>query len=194
MQGCVFFDEESDGAIYFDVTAEIEELLAIFRFWGSSQVLKNGQKRGAAPVFCGFWGKKVFPCGKYIYCDEKTCLTHIFGLVTEGEVIKTHFLWFGNSKKVSLGYGMKRWRHHDVIHIKIFKILQSFRINKKIFENRSKTGKTRPPKLKNCCFFRNFNFDPPIMTSSTVENQKFLQKIFCWSIFNLYSKFEMFKS
>ena len=49
MQGGVFFDEESDGAIYLDVTAEIEEILAIFGFWGSSQVLENGQKSGPAP-------------------------------------------------------------------------------------------------------------------------------------------------
>ena len=78
MQEGVFFDEESDGAIYFDVTAEIEELLAIFGFWGSSQVLKNGQKSGAAPGFCAFWASKVYLGWKYIYCDEKTSLTHIF--------------------------------------------------------------------------------------------------------------------
>ena len=78
MQEGVFFDEESDGAIYFDVTAEIEELLAIFGFWGSSQVLKNGQKSGTAPGFCAFWASKVYLGWKYIYCDEKTSLTHIF--------------------------------------------------------------------------------------------------------------------
>ena len=60
MQEGVFFDEESDGAIYFDVTAEIEELLAIFGFRGSSQGFKNGQKSGAAPGFCGFWASKVY--------------------------------------------------------------------------------------------------------------------------------------
>ena len=43
------------------------------------------KKGGQHP--CGFWGKKVFPGGKYIYYNEETCLTNIFGLVTEGEVI-----------------------------------------------------------------------------------------------------------
>ena len=144
MQRCVFFDEESDGVIYFDVTAEIEELLVIFRFWGSSQVLKNGHKSGAAPGFCAFWTEKVFLGWKYIYCNEKTYLTNIFGLVTEGEVIKTHFPWFGISNKVGLEYGMKWWRHHDVIHIKIFKIVQSFRNNEKISKMGRKPGKPCP--------------------------------------------------
>ena len=59
-----------------------------------------------------------------LYIYFRTGLTHILGLVTEAEGIKTHFPWFGISKKVSLGYDMKWW----VMHIKI---LWTFRINKK---------------------------------------------------------------
>ena len=49
VQGGVYFDEEFDGAIYLDVTAEIKELLAIFKFWVSSEVSENGQKSRPDP-------------------------------------------------------------------------------------------------------------------------------------------------
>ena len=54
MQGGAFFDEEFDGTIYFDVTVENEELLAIFRFPGSSEIPENGSISGPAPKFWSF--------------------------------------------------------------------------------------------------------------------------------------------
>ena len=46
MQEGIFFDNESVGSIYFDLTAEVEVLLAIFRFWGSLKTPQNGGKSG----------------------------------------------------------------------------------------------------------------------------------------------------
>ena len=71
MQGGVFFDEEFDGTIYFDVTAEIEELLAIFRFPGSSEIPEMVKNRGYYNNFGHFSQKKVLQRSHYIYSHEK---------------------------------------------------------------------------------------------------------------------------
>ena len=64
VQGGVFFDEEFDGAIYLGVTAENEELFAIFEFGGSFQVIMTSRISKVSKFAKFFEPIKKFKIGK----------------------------------------------------------------------------------------------------------------------------------
>ena len=149
-------------------------------FWGPWK----WSKIRARPVILDILAPKSAPTLKLLLFTWKNTFYTLFSLVSEAEGIKPYFPWFQNSKNVRPGWIMVWWCLMTSRISKFSKFTKFLGSYKKI-QNRPKTGKTRPPKVKNYCFLTEIQLWPPY---DVINGQKLRISL---HLSNIYPKLNM---